>query len=461
MNADKDITAEFRSTIACEDEPGGIKFCQSYKVYWWSPEHDSEYLVGQDSIIFNGQAWHANSSNAPASGAKVEMYLTDMAGTNKVQLRNWGSFGGQQTWNMSFLVKNEAESIIPAGQDWTYAKAYVHYRGTYCVGPQCPYTQSGEFRAYERVILRKGGDIAGQTITVNAQILGEGSPKSVEELGVYSIDGVEINLLDPVSQPVGLRTVTAPYDPDFDGPTFSGDCSQGAGFTASINLEESQNAVCTITYIYAPSAEPTLTVRLIGIEGGSGKVTVTAIGSPGFSCEGGNNKECYRSFPIGTSVSLSAVGTNDSTFSTWGGDNCSGNGICSATMEASKTITAAFSKSIVFTPGSCELIPEELVLKVGESESFKLLYHPDDSGTVNRTSIASWIFDDSNGGNANGTCIDFDNSNGEVTAISSDSECSIISVETDDPDYSACDLPGKIEIKDKKTPSDLIENKPQ
>jgi hypothetical protein len=70
---------------------------------------------------------------------------------------------------------------------------------------------------------------------------------------------------------------------------------------------------------------------------GTGSGTVTS--SPaGINC----GTSCAASYDAGTIVTLTATPTNGSTFTSWSGGGCSGNGTCSITMNADATITASF-----------------------------------------------------------------------------------------------------------------------
>lgn len=56
---------------------------------------------------------------------------------------------------------------------------------------------------------------------------------------------------------------------------------------------------------------------------------------------------CTAAFDSGASVILTATAASGSAFSGWGGEGCSGTGICTVTMGADRTVTATFSR--VFT----------------------------------------------------------------------------------------------------------------
>lgn len=85
----------------------------------------------------------------------------------------------------------------------------------------------------------------------------------------------------------------------------------------------------TVTANFAPDGF-TLTV----LKNGPGSVTGTSI-----SC----GTDCSELFPVGTSVTLTAVPDAGYTFTGWSGAGCSGDGDCTVTMTANSTVTAYFA----------------------------------------------------------------------------------------------------------------------
>ncbi len=88
----------------------------------------------------------------------------------------------------------------------------------------------------------------------------------------------------------------------------------------------------------APSPEPLLTVSFAGL--GTGTVT-----GNGISCS--SPSSCSNQFIAGTTVTLTAVPTGSSVFSSW--TNCNstsgvGNSVCTVLVETNTTVTATFSQ---------------------------------------------------------------------------------------------------------------------
>ena len=81
-------------------------------------------------------------------------------------------------------------------------------------------------------------------------------------------------------------------------------------------------------------AAPILTVNFLG----SGTGTVT---SPTFSCAT-TAISCVDSFPVGTTVTLTATPVAPSTFGGWSG-GCTGTSTCVLLMESDTTVTATFN----------------------------------------------------------------------------------------------------------------------
>jgi hypothetical protein len=55
------------------------------------------------------------------------------------------------------------------------------------------------------------------------------------------------------------------------------------------------------------------------------------------------NTNCLASFPVGTSVTLTAAAASGSTFGGWSGGGCSGVGTCTFTLNTDQTITTTFN----------------------------------------------------------------------------------------------------------------------
>jgi len=74
---------------------------------------------------------------------------------------------------------------------------------------------------------------------------------------------------------------------------------------------------------------------------GTGTGTVTS-NPAGINC----GSDCSQSYSSGSAITITATATTDSTFTGWTGGGCSGTGTCNVTMNADKTVTANFAKTI-------------------------------------------------------------------------------------------------------------------
>lgn len=116
------------------------------------------------------------------------------------------------------------------------------------------------------------------------------------------------------------------------GSTFAG--WSGGGCTGTGTCTVTMNAATTVTATFNSSGT-NYSLSLSKSGAGSG----TVVSSPaGISC----GATCSASFASGTVVNLSTAATTGSTFTGWSGA-CTGTGSCSVTMNASKTVGAAFS----------------------------------------------------------------------------------------------------------------------
>jgi hypothetical protein len=111
----------------------------------------------------------------------------------------------------------------------------------------------------------------------------------------------------------------------------SGVSSSGAVVTGNMTA----NVIC-FTGTGTGAGEPVLTVNFSG----TGTGTVTSSPS-GFSCSS-PDVSCVDSFPVGTTLTLTATPVAPSTFGGWSG-GCTGTGSCVLLMETDTTVTATFN----------------------------------------------------------------------------------------------------------------------
>ena len=127
-------------------------------------------------------------------------------------------------------------------------------------------------------------------------------------------------------------TLTATPDPGSRLTGWSGACTG----TGSCVLDMNSDKQVTATF----DRNPQVQVMISG--GGGGSV----ISKPaGIDCElpVTANTNCLGSFPVGTSVTLTAAAASGSTFGGWSGGGCSGVGTCTFTLNTDQTITATFN----------------------------------------------------------------------------------------------------------------------
>ncbi len=107
--------------------------------------------------------------------------------------------------------------------------------------------------------------------------------------------------------------------------------------TITLTVTDNRGATASTT-VSITVAVPTFRVSLA--LDGSGSGTIHSVSTPATSdlnCSG----TCSSSYPVGTVVTLSATTAAGSTFSGWGQD-CSGLGPCSVTLDADRNMTATF-----------------------------------------------------------------------------------------------------------------------
>jgi hypothetical protein len=105
-------------------------------------------------------------------------------------------------------------------------------------------------------------------------------------------------------------------------------------FSASVHAVSSGGAAASKTVALAIAKSVN--------SGGSGTVTSEP---SGISC----GKTCAYKFDVGTSVILTATPGATTTFLGWSGSGCSGVGTCAVTMDAAKTVKAAFGGPVALT----------------------------------------------------------------------------------------------------------------
>jgi len=122
--------------------------------------------------------------------------------------------------------------------------------------------------------------------------------------------------------------------------TLTATAAPGSSFTSWAGCDSTAGNQCTVAINGARSVTATFMLQVVTLtvsKTGSGAGTVTS--SPaGIDC----GAICGTAFDYGTTVILSAAGTDGSTFAGWSGAGCTGTGTCQVTMDAAKGVAAAF-----------------------------------------------------------------------------------------------------------------------
>jgi hypothetical protein len=136
-------------------------------------------------------------------------------------------------------------------------------------------------------------------------------------------------LITVTGGPCGGTLISATVQTNADA---SGLSSSGAVVTGYMTA----NVVCYTGTNGGGGGEPTLTLGFSGT--GTGIVTVAP---SGFSCAS-TDISCVTSFPLDTSVTLTATPVGTSVFGGFGG-NCTGTAPCTILLQTDSTVTATFN----------------------------------------------------------------------------------------------------------------------
>ena len=98
------------------------------------------------------------------------------------------------------------------------------------------------------------------------------------------------------------------------------------------------NATGDSTFTNEACATTSATMTVLNLGTGSGTVSSAPAG---INC----GSDCSETYTGGTSVTLTATPAAGSTFAGWSGD-CTGIGLCTVTMDAVKSVTATFERTL-------------------------------------------------------------------------------------------------------------------
>jgi hypothetical protein len=138
------------------------------------------------------------------------------------------------------------------------------------------------------------------------------------------------------------------------GGVISACLSNGSAFGQRVVtiLDTAQSALCQtnqtlVTWSHAGPAGPAGAAQLYTLTVTNAQVGGIITSTPtGISC----GTTCSRSFPVGTSVTLSPAPNANFSFAGWSGA-CSGTAACTVAMNADATVTAAFQPQLHMTIG--------------------------------------------------------------------------------------------------------------
>ena len=170
-----------------------------------------------------------------------------------------------------------------------------------------------------------GGGTGPFTLTVALAGTGAGNVRSTTPAGITC--GSDCTETYAAGTVVTLKATPA------RGSTFTGWSGACSGVGPCVVTMDADKSV-TATFGSPSPGGFTLTVTKAGT--GAGSVTSTPAG---IAC----GADCSETYTAGTVVTLTAKASRGSTFSGWSGA-CSGTGACTVTMNASKSVTATFTK---------------------------------------------------------------------------------------------------------------------
>ncbi|MCP4539001.1 MAG: hypothetical protein GY832_17840, partial [Chloroflexi bacterium] len=153
--------------------------------------------------------------------------------------------------------------------------------------------------------------------------------------------------------------------------TFGGWSGAGCGGTADCVV--TMDAAKQVTATFTLNTYTTLDV----LKDGDGGGTVSST-RPGIDC----GADCTQDYIHGTVVTLTVVADSDSTFSGWSGAGCGGLDDCVVTMDASKTVTAAFDLLPV--------VPTTYTLTLATDGTGSGSVTPDPVGTL---LLSGWLYE--------------------------------------------------------------------
>jgi uncharacterized repeat protein (TIGR02543 family) len=165
-------------------------------------------------------------------------------------------------------------------------------------------------------------------LTVTKAGTGSGSVTS-SPAGITCDTGATPDCSESYAQDTEVTLTAAPASGSIFGG-WGGACS-GTQLTCVVTMNGTKTVSATFT---VSAARFTLTVTKSGAGGGTISST-----TPGIVC----GTDCTEDYVTGTVVTLRAIADTGSVFGGWSGAGCTGIGDCIVTMDAAKSVTAAFT----------------------------------------------------------------------------------------------------------------------
>jgi murein DD-endopeptidase MepM/ murein hydrolase activator NlpD len=240
---------------------------------------------------------------------------------------------------------NSLLAKVYAGQRFVMAGASAS--GVGCTKPWYPMFVAGNSSVSpatgwicgDGIEVLSGSDSTPPTISITSPTSGS----------TFTTSSSPINLGGTAADGVGVTQVTWANDRGGSGSasgttswTIGGIALQNGTNVITVTARDAANntGTDTLTVTYNP---PVVMYTLTVSGAGTGTGTVSGSGINCTIASGSASGTCSASFPSGANVSLSAGGTGGSTFSGWSGA-CSGTSGCNLTMNANKSVTAAFTR---------------------------------------------------------------------------------------------------------------------
>jgi hypothetical protein len=230
-------------------------------------------------------------------------------------------------------------------------------------GIDCPSTCSTRVERGRTVQLRatalanatfagwKGGGCSGtgvctvdvtESTTVTARFAGDATPRKLtvertgDGAGTVTSDrgGIDCGTQCDATLPDGTKVTLrarAGEGSEFAGWS-GGACADDASCTVTLNSS------ATVTARFTKGTSPPITLTVNPAGDGTGAVLSDP---PAIDC----GSRCTETYDAGAQVTLRASAHEGSDFDGWSGGNCSGNKLCTVTMDQSKSVTATFSKT--------------------------------------------------------------------------------------------------------------------